>query len=286
MRLVTFRSENETGVGMMLDDHHFVSVARWTPELPRTLRGLLEHGPEAFDRLRRAARRPERDFILEDVELLPVIPDPPSIWCVGVNYDAHRQETGRSPSEYPTMFLRIAASQVGHRQAIVAPRVSEELDYEGELAVIIGKSGRHIPEEEAMSYVAGYACYMDGSVRDWQRHTSQFGPGKNFYRTGAFGPWMVTPDELTDPYAQTLVTRVSGEELQRTAISDMTFKIERLIHYLSTIYPLSPGDVISTGTPGGVGAKRTPPRFLKPGDVVEVDISGVGVLENDVVGES
>jgi 2-keto-4-pentenoate hydratase/2-oxohepta-3-ene-1,7-dioic acid hydratase in catechol pathway len=202
-----------------------------------------------------------------------------------VNYDEHRQETGREPTKYPTLFLRIAASQVGHRQPMVRPKASVELDYEGELAVILGKSGRHIPESEAMSYIAGYSCYNDGSVRDWQRHTTQFGPGKNFHRTGAFGPWLVTKDELPDPYRQTLVTRVSGEELQRTEVSAMTFKIEFLIHYLSTVYELRPGDVISTGTPGGVGSKRNPQRFLKAGDHVEVEISGIGILSNLVIDE-
>jgi 2-keto-4-pentenoate hydratase/2-oxohepta-3-ene-1,7-dioic acid hydratase in catechol pathway len=169
---------------------------------------------------------------------------------------------------------------------MVRPRVSEELDYEGELAVVIGKPGRHIPENEALRHVAGYSCYNDGSVRDWQRHTTQFGPGKNFHRTGAFGPWLVTSDELYDPHAQTLVTRVSGEEMQRTGIAAMIFKIELLIHYLSTVYELRPGDVLSTGTPGGVGSKRKPPRFLKAGDRVEVEISGIGTLENPVVEET
>jgi 2-keto-4-pentenoate hydratase/2-oxohepta-3-ene-1,7-dioic acid hydratase in catechol pathway len=168
---------------------------------------------------------------------------------------------------------------------MVRPKASVELDYEGELAVVIGRRGRHIPESDAMGHVAGYSCYNDGSVRDWQRHTTQFGPGKNFHRTGAFGPWLVTKDELPDPYRQTLVTRVSGEELQRTGIASMTFKIEFLIHYLSTVYELQPGDVISTGTPGGVGSRRNPPRFLKAGDTVEVEISGIGVLRNPVIDE-
>ena len=235
---------------------------------------------------RAVAAAGKSDHSFDQVELLPVIPDPPAIWCVGVNYDEHRQETGREATKYPTLFLRIAASQVGHLQAMVRPKASVELDYEGELAVVIGTPGRHIPESEAMHHVAGYSCYNDGSVRDWQRHTTQFGPGKNFHRTGAFGPWLVTADEIPDPYRQTLVTRVSGDELQRTEIGAMTFKIEFLIHYLSTVYELQAGDVISTGTPGGVGAKRKPPRFLKAGDVVEVEISGIGVLSNPVQDEA
>jgi 2-keto-4-pentenoate hydratase/2-oxohepta-3-ene-1,7-dioic acid hydratase in catechol pathway len=253
--------------------------------LSRSLREILSAGEEGMANARAVAAAGKSDHAVDEVELLPVIPDPPAIWCVGVNYDEHRQETGREATKYPTLFLRIAASQVGHLQAMVRPKASFELDYEGELAVVIGRPGRHIPESEAMSYVAGYSCYNDGSVRDWQRHTSQFGPGKNFHRTGGFGPWLVTRDELSDPYAQTLVTRVSGEELQRTQVSAMTFKIEFLIHYLSTVYELRPGDVISTGTPGGVGSKRKPPRFLRAGDTVEVEISGLGVLVNPVLDE-
>jgi 2-keto-4-pentenoate hydratase/2-oxohepta-3-ene-1,7-dioic acid hydratase in catechol pathway len=286
MRLISYRTETATGVGVMKDDRRFVALSRLAPELPATLRGILEAGEAGLSRVRDASRNASPDHEIDEVTLLPVVPDPPAIWCVGVNYDEHRLETGREPSKYPTLFMRIAASQVGHREAMVRPKASEELDYEGELAVVIGKSGRHIPENEAFRHVAGYSCYNDGSVRDWQRHTTQFGPGKNFHRTGAFGPWLVTSDELPDPYAQTLVTRVSGEEMQRTSISAMTFKIEFLVHYLSTVYELQPGDVISTGTPGGVGSKRKPPRFLRAGDRVEVEISGIGILENPVVEES
>ncbi|HEY7699818.1 MAG TPA: fumarylacetoacetate hydrolase family protein [Vicinamibacteria bacterium] len=285
MKLVSYRFGSTPEVGVVVGGERIASLSRRAPSLPRSLREILESGEEALSRARAVAKAGESDHALSEVELLPVIPDPPAIWCVGVNYDEHRKETGREPTKYPTLFLRIAASQVGHRQAMVRPRASVELDYEGELAVVIGRPGRHIPESEAMSYVAGYSCYNDGSVRDWQRHTTQFGPGKNFHRTGAFGPWLVTKDELPDPYRQTLVTRVSGEEMQRTEISGMTFRIEFLIHYLSTVYELRPGDVISTGTPGGVGSKRNPPRFLKAGDTVEVEISGVGVLSNPVIEE-
>lgn len=267
----------------MVDDRRFVDLSRRAPELPRTLRGLLE--ADRLDAARQAAEGAEPDGTIDEIALLPVIPDPAAVWCVGVNYDDHRRETGRVPSSHPTLFLRIAASHVGHRQPLMRPRVSSQFDYEGELAVIVGRPGRHIPEAVAMEHVAGYACYNDGTIRDWQRHTSQFGPGKNFERTGAFGPWMVTRDQLADPYAQTLVTRVSGEEVQRTRIGQMTFKIEQLVHYLSTVYTLGAGDVISTGTPGGVGSRRTPPRFLRSGDLVEVEISGIGILENPVIDE-
>jgi 2-keto-4-pentenoate hydratase/2-oxohepta-3-ene-1,7-dioic acid hydratase in catechol pathway len=278
MKLVSYRSGGTTHAGVIVAENR---IAR----LSRSLREILSAGEEGMAYARAVAAAGKSDHSIDEVELLPVIPDPPAIWCVGVNYDEHRQETGREATKYPTLFLRIAASQVGHRQAMVRPMASVELDYEGELAVVIGTPGRHIPESESMRHVAGYSCYNDGSVRDWQRHTTQFGPGKNFHRTGAFGPWLVTADEIPDPYRQTLVTRVSGDELQRTEIGAMTFKIEFLIHYLSTVYELQPGDVISTGTPGGVGSKRKPPRFLKAGDVVEVEISGIGVLSNPVQDE-
>jgi 2-keto-4-pentenoate hydratase/2-oxohepta-3-ene-1,7-dioic acid hydratase in catechol pathway len=269
----------------MVDDERFVALTNIEPALPTTLRGILELGDDGLARVRAAAHGHSADYHLGDVTLEPLIPEPPAIWCVGVNYAAHREETGRKPSDHPTMFMRIGASQVGHRQAMVVPKASSMLDYEGELAVIIGKAGRHIPASEAMNHVAGYSCYNDGSVRDWQRHTSQFGPGKNFHRTGGFGPWLLTADELLNPYEQTLITRVSGEELQRTRIDLMLFRIDKLIEYLSTIYPLNPGDVIVTGTPAGVGWKRDPQRFLVEGDVVEVEISGVGTLSNPVVNE-
>ncbi len=270
----------------MIDDESFVALPKAAPELPRSLRGILELGNDAFAKARTSTEGRSPDHRLDGVTIEPLISEPPAIWCVGVNYAAHREETGRKPSEQPTMFMRIGASQVGHRQAMVVPKASNMLDYEGELAVVIGRGGRHISQSEAMGHVAGYSCYNDGSVRDWQRHTSQFGPGKNFYRTGGFGPWLLTADELPNPYEQTLVTRVSGEELQRTTVDLMLFRIEKLIEYLSTMYPLNPGDVISTGTPAGVGWKRDPQRFLVAGDVVEVEISGVGTLSNPVINET
>ena len=285
MRVISYLHQGQPGIGVMVDDERFVALERVAPGLPTTLRGLLELDG-GLDRARDAAHGQDAHHGLDDVTLEPLIPEPPAIWCVGVNYVAHRDETGRQPTDQPVIFMRIGASQVGHRQAMVLPNASDKLDYEGELAVIIGKGGRHIAQSDAMGHVAGYACYNDGSVRDWQRHTSQFGPGKNFHRTGGFGPWLVTADELPNPYEQTLVTRVSGEELQRTTIDLMIFKIEKLIEYLSTMYPLGPGDVISTGTPGGVGFKRDPQRFLLAGDVVDVEISGVGTLTNPVVAEN
>ncbi len=225
------------------------------------------------------------DLDLAALELLPVVPDPEKILCVGVNYEGHRVETGRERTEHPVLFTRFANSQVGHRRPLVRPRASAQLDYEGELAVVIGRRGRHVPRGEALGLVAGYACYNDASVRDWQRHTSQFTPGKNFVGTGAFGPWLVTADEVPDPSALDLVTRVNGAEVQRASTGEMIFDVPALIAYCSTFTELAPGDVLVTGTPSGVGVRRTPPLFLKAGDVVEVEISGVGLLANPVVDE-
>lgn len=222
---------------------------------------------------------------LASVEFLPLITAPGKILCVGLNYENHRKETGRAEVKNPTIFTRFADSQTGHLQPILLPSESTKLDYEGELAIVIGKGGRRIPASVAMEHVAGYSCYNDGSIRDWQAHTIQFTPGKNFPNTGAFGPWLVTPDEFGAPGQQRLQTRLNGAVMQSAVLADMIFPIERLIEYCSAFTPLSPGDVIVTGTPGGVGAKRDPQVFMKPGDRVEVEIEGIGILENTIAEE-
>ena len=223
---------------------------------------------------------------LPAIEWLPVIPNPDKILCIGLNYEDHRKETGRAEVGHPTIFARYANSQTGHLSPIIRPRVSTDLDYEGELAVIIGTPGRYIASADALGHVAGYACYNDGSVRDYQRHTHQFTPGKNFPGTGAFGPWMVTPDELGDLAPLRLQTRVNGQVVQQALIEQMIFDVPRQVEYCSTFTRLEPGDVIASGTPGGVGAKRTPPLWLKPGDTVEVEIDRVGLLRNGVADEA
>lgn len=219
------------------------------------------------------------------IQWLPVIPNPEKIFCVGLNYEMHRKETGRAEVAHPTIFTRFANTQTAHLADILRPRVSTHLDFEGELALIIGKPGRYISKERAFEYLAGFACYNDASVRDWQHHTHQFTPGKNFPQTGSFGPWMVTPDEFTGWENRRIMTRLNGETVQQARLGDMIFDIPTLIEYCSSFNPLSPGDVIVTGTPGGVGVKRTPPLWMKPGDVVEVEIDGIGVLRNGIVDE-
>jgi 2-keto-4-pentenoate hydratase/2-oxohepta-3-ene-1,7-dioic acid hydratase in catechol pathway len=229
----------------------------------------------------KAARYP-----VADITWLPVIPNPDKILCIGLNYENHRLETGRSEVENPTVFGRFANSQTGHLAKIIRPRVSKDLDFEGELAVIIGKPGRYIARKDAWNHIAGYACYNEGSVRDFQRHTHQFTPGKNFPQTGAFGPWMVTPDEAGDLAPLRLQTRLNGQVVQEATISQMIFDIPRQIEYCSSFTRLEPGDVIVTGTPGGVGSRRTPPLWMKPGDIVEVEIDRIGLLRNGIADEA
>jgi len=227
---------------------------------------------------------------LKDIKFLPVIPRPEKIVCAVRNYLDHHKEAvafgmKREITEYPPIFLRVWRSQVGHDAPVIRPKVSDNLDWEGELAVIIGKGGRHISQADAWSHVAGYSIYNDVSVRDWQRHAQQIASGKNFVGTGPFGPWLVTPDEIGDPTSLRLETRVNGDVVQSSNTSMLIFSIPRLIEYSSTIFDLVPGDVIATGTPAGVGFTRQPPVFLKPGDVVEVEIENIGVLRNPVVDE-
>ena len=207
--------------------------------------------------------------------------DPKKILCVGVNYRPHIEEMGRDIPEYPVVFTRFASSLVGHGQAIIRPRVSEQFDFEGELAVVIGKAARHVQRADALDFIGGYCCFLDGSVRDWQRHTMQFTAGKNFEHSGAMGT-VVPASEVGDPAALELTTRVNGEAMQHGRIADLVFDIPYLVEYCSTFAELRPGDVIATGTPGGVGAARTPPVWLRDGDVVEVEIPGVGLLRNPV----
>jgi 2-keto-4-pentenoate hydratase/2-oxohepta-3-ene-1,7-dioic acid hydratase in catechol pathway len=216
------------------------------------------------------------------ITLLPVIPNPGQIFCIGLNYGEHVRETGREVTETPVIFLRLPASQVAHGQDILRPAESHRLDYEAEIAVVIGQGGRRIREEDAWNHIAGYACYNDGSIRDWQVATSQWTPGKNFCKTGGFGPWMVTRDEIAPGQVMRLQTILNGQVLQDTTTDKMIHSIPRQIAYISTFTPLSPGDVIVTGTPGGVGNKRNPQIFMKPGDTCEIVVDAIGTLRNGI----
>jgi 2-keto-4-pentenoate hydratase/2-oxohepta-3-ene-1,7-dioic acid hydratase in catechol pathway len=283
MKLVSFVHDGRPAFGAVKEGGVVNLAPHFAGQGILTLRGLLAAG--ALDAARGIVAGAAPDLALDGAIFLPVIPDPDKIICIGLNYRDHVAETGRTVTEHPALFGRFAGSQVGHMQAMVKPRCSDELDFEGELAVVIGTAGRHIPAHRALAHVAGYSCYNEGSVRDWQRHTSQFLAGKTFAGTGAFGPWLVTADEVPDPAGLAIETRLNGAVVQRGDTGQMITGVPGLIAYCSAILPLLPGDVIVTGTPSGVGARRTPPLWLRAGDTVEVEIEGIGCLCNPVVNE-
>lgn len=248
-----------------------------------TLRAAL--AANGLDKVKAFAAGRAADAKLTDITFLPVIPDPGKIICVGLNYQDHVKETKRDNTENPALFIRLAESQVGHQQPILLPPESTHLDFECEIAVIIGKAGRRISEKDSWSHVAGYAPYNDGSIRDWQRHTIQWTAGKNFSKTGGFGPWMMTRDQIKDDEELSIETRLNGQVMQHSTTRNMIFSIPVLIKYISTFTSLQPGDVIVTGTPGGVGARREPPVWMRAGDTVEIELGRVGVLMNTIAKE-
>ena len=282
MRLTSFVRNGQAGFGVAVGDGVVDAGAR-LPGKPRDLRTALAAG--ALRELERLAHGAP-DFALRDVTFAPPIPDGAKLLCVGINYMPHIREMGRERPEKPVIFTRFADSIVGHGQALLKPLASEQFDFEGELAVVIGKRARRVGRDRALDYVAGYSCFNDGSVRDFQRHSPQFTPGKNFHASGAFGPWIVTTDEIADPRALHLTTRLNGTVMQHESVGELCFDVPQLIEYCSTFAQLEPGDVIVTGTPGGVGAGRKPPLWMKPGDLVEVEITSIGTLRNPVVAEA
>ena len=276
MKLLSFRRPDGTESWGILKAEGIVDLGGLAPSLKDALWATTSLAEEAA---RHATLR------LSEVTLLPPITNPEKILCVGLNYVSHIKEGGRDLPPKPIIFTRYPNSHVAHGQAMVRPNASHTFDYEGELAVIIGRRCRHVKKADWQSVVAGYSCYNDGSIREWQRHSTQFIPGKNFYKSGAFGPWIVTPDEMGDPTKAHLMSRLNGVEQQHATVDDLCFDIPTLIEYCSTFTQLEPGDVIATGTTGGVGAYQTPPLWMKPGDTIEVEITGIGVLSNPIIGE-
>ncbi len=284
MKFVSFERDGSAGWGAVIGDA-VVDLGARRPALP-DLRAAIRAG--LLDELAREAQAADGDFALADLRYLPTLPNPEKIICIGVNY-ANRNEEYRDGSEaprYPSVFMRTRESLVGHGEPIFDPPESDQLDYEGEIVLVIGRGGRRIAEADAHAHVAGLTIMNEGSVRDWLRHAKfNVTQGKNFARSGALGPWLVTPDEL-DPFAELRVmTRVNGETRQDDVTSNLMFPFRYLISYLSIFYELKPGDIIATGTPNGAGARFDPPKYLRPGDRVEVEVPGVGILSNPIVAE-
>jgi 2-keto-4-pentenoate hydratase/2-oxohepta-3-ene-1,7-dioic acid hydratase in catechol pathway len=281
MRIASFRHRGRESYGIVVADG-IVDVGGRAGTAFGSLGETL--AADGLARLRTVAAE-DPDLATEEVEFLPVVRRPDKILCVGINYRPHVEETGREAPRHPVLFVRFRGSLVGHGQPLVRPSASRKFDYEGELAVIVGRRGRHIERDRALHHVAGYACFNDGSVRDFQRHSSQFTAGKNFAGSGSFGPWLTTADEVGDPSRLTLETRLNGMVMQSANVADLIFDVPALVAYCSIFTELLPGDVIVTGTPGGVGYVRKPPVYLAPGDEVEVEVPGVGLLRNGVVDE-
>lgn len=284
MKLISFEHNGQASYGAVVEGDRIVDLKPLLGDKASDLKSLIAANLQA--EAAAAAAQATAFLAISDVDLLPVIPNPGQIFCIGLNYGEHVRETGKQITESPVIFMRVNDSQVAHGKDIVRPPESHRLDYEGEIAIIIGKGGRRISEADSWDHIAGYACYNDGSVRDWQVATSQWGPGKNFWRTGGFGPWMVTADEIAPNQNMRLTTRLNGQVMQEATTDMMIHSIPRQIAYISTFIPLQPGDVIVTGTPGGVGNKREPQVFMKPGDVVEIEVDAVGVLRNGICDET
>lgn len=270
------------------DGSRVVNLGSLAPEIGASLKQLVVGGEGALQRAATAAKSAPASAVLAENSLsyLPLLDDPGKILCLGLNYVEHAAEGGREKPSYPIFFARFTTSLVAHQAPLIRPLASERFDWEGELAVIIGKRGRHLSEANALSIVAGYSIFNDGSVRDYQRKTSQWTVGKNFDGSGGFGPWMVTADELPPGgVGLHLQTRVNGEVMQDANTRDMVFSVVETIATISEVLTLEPGDVISMGTPSGVGDFRKPPVYLKQGDVCEIEIEKIGILSNPVVNE-
>jgi 2-keto-4-pentenoate hydratase/2-oxohepta-3-ene-1,7-dioic acid hydratase in catechol pathway len=280
MRLASFSFAGRNAYGIVVEGGAIDLSRRFGAGAPSLRAAIAGAGVE---RMRALAEEPA-DVATVDMALDLPIPDAAKILCVGRNYRGHVAEGNLKLPEKPSVFLRARESFAPCGGSLVRPRVSEEFDYEGELAVVIGKPGRHIAREAALGHVFGYTCLNDGSVRDYQ-FTHSLIVGKNFYRSGSIGPWIVTADEIPDPAQLCLRTRLNGVEVQCASTDDLIFDIPTIISYMSAFIPLDVGDVIATGTPEGVGFARTPPLWMKAGDEIEVEVSGIGVLRNPVVDE-
>ena len=278
MRLLSFSADGKDSFGAVSGDGVVTLNAK--VGRPSLAAALAADGVEA---LRQAAHGATPDRKLADIKFLPVIPQPNKILCAGVNYRAHAAEVSRELPKQPSMFIRFTDTLVGHGGAMIRPKLSDNFDYEGELALVIGKAGRHIPAERALDHIAGYTIFVDGSVRDYQKFSVT--SGKNWPGTGPLGPWLVTTDEIPDPGTLTLTTRLNGVQVQHSGTDKLIYSIPQIVSFCSDFTALSPGDIIATGTPEGVGHGRKPPLWMKPGDTLEVEITGIGALRATIVDE-
>lgn len=280
MKLASYVTDGKQAFGAVTGDSVITLNDRLRARHP-SLRDALAAG--ALEEMRGVAQSARPDRKLADVRILPAIPNPEKIMCVGINYKSHAAEHGQEAPKLPNIFTRFVDTLVAHDGEMIRPKVSTNFDFEGELAVIIGRAGRHIKQEDALSYVAGYTCFCDGSVRDFTKYSLV--ASKNFIGTGPLGPWITTADEIPDPTRLTLTTRLNGEVMQQSGTDMLIHSIPAIIAFCSVFTPLSPGDVIATGTPDGIGAKRNPPVWMKAGDVLEVEISSIGTLRTRIVDE-
>jgi 2-keto-4-pentenoate hydratase/2-oxohepta-3-ene-1,7-dioic acid hydratase in catechol pathway len=297
MRIVNFETRGVPGIAAD-ENSGWHGLSQSDSGFPGTLPELIAQGADLLRIGRSLGQSPAID--LKAVRLLPPVPAPPKILCVGLNYDDHLQESGLKKPEYPEIFARFASSLIAHQDPIRRPRESTALDYEAELAVVIGKPGRYVPVERALEYVAGYTCLNEGSVREYQMHNRQFGLGKNFEASGSYGPWLMTRDEFGDPASHSVLTRINGVVRQRAPLNDMLLSVAQVVSYLSEGYRLRPGDLIAMGTPGALkpqpddvegrdlsrqyGPFPTPGLVhMRAGDSVEIEIDGLGVLRNPIV---
>jgi 2-keto-4-pentenoate hydratase/2-oxohepta-3-ene-1,7-dioic acid hydratase in catechol pathway len=280
MKLASYIADGKSAFGVVIDDGVVTMNGRLRSGAA-TLREALAAG--ALDEIRAVAKGAKPDHKLSDIRFLPVIPDPQKILCAGINYRSHAAEVGRELPKQPSMFIRFTDTLVGHEGEMIRPRLSDNFDFEGEFAAVIGKGGRNIPVDRALDHVAGYTCFVDGSVRDYQKFSVT--SGKNFPATGPLGPWIVTTNEIPDPTRLTLTTRLNGRQVQHSGTDQMIYSVPQIISFCSQFTQLHPGDIIATGTPEGVGHGRKPPLWMKAGDVLEVEISGIGTLRTRIADE-
>ena len=280
MKLATYIADGQEVYGVVTGDGVITMNQRFGGHAA-SLREAITGG--LLPQIKEAAAHGRADHKISDIKFLPVIPNPEKIMCVGINYKSHAAEHGTEVPKAPNIFLRFVNTLVPHEGEMIRPKVSTSFDFEGELALVIGKAGRHIKQADALSYIAGYTCFCDATVRDFTKYS--LAASKNFIGSGPLGPWMVTADEIPDPTKLTLTTRLNGQEMQKSGTDMLIHDIPRIIEFCSMFTPLTPGDIIATGTPDGIGAKRTPPVWMKSGDVLEVEISGIGTLRNKIADE-